>query len=370
MVALLTVLAGCTGHRTATLKATSPDLPAPAFQPLPKTVAVWYPPDLANHRSTGEWMVRRGDNDYLRVNYDVDAGDAHLRTLRLVINSAFRRVVELPTRPVAPVAIPDIDLVVVPDLHRIGYGHGAEVEYALDIRAPDGASIQRISATGASPSHATEEDWFPQALRDAAAGLLVRLAKFGSEPASPLHAAPSRVGDAAFAVLPERLEVDGRIAECVAESLSDALHGMPMVKTSVLRDRLYPWLEPSTKPYFSSDLAALLDHPVIRERTAQLGIRYIVHAGGGRLGGAYRDVTTCFGALCLDLPTSKDLGSQISARAFDLEAATGGAEHPSRVSTMEMASAQSRGSSFAIGWASCSEVAQGIAGAIDTNRRR
>lgn len=177
LLALIVPLAlgACTTTRTASVRATPPPLPDPLFDPLPITVAVWYAPELGDHRATGTRSKGRPNGDQIVTHYDVQSGDAHLTVLRRMISAAFRQVKPLPSEPGGAIDDPTVDLVALPAVTWIEYGAGATVRYRINLILPDGEHLTSIFVSGSASESVPEQRWLEVAMRDAAAQILVRL---------------------------------------------------------------------------------------------------------------------------------------------------------------------------------------------------
>ncbi|WP_119421932.1 hypothetical protein [Desertibaculum subflavum] len=144
---------------------------------------------------------------------------------------------------------------------------------------------------------------------------------------------PAIAGAEGYALLPERIDVaeDGKAVDCIARAIAQAAPTARQLPFDKLRDGLFPWLEPGTKPYMEEDLLALLKRPLLQERLKSLDIRYVVHIGGRRLDQTARSYGGCSIGGCVDF-TSQNVGAQLSATLLDLRegVALGGRDATSR----------------------------------------
>ncbi|WP_119421933.1 hypothetical protein [Desertibaculum subflavum] len=157
------------------MRAAPPPLPEPLFDPLPITVAVWYAPELGEHRATGTRSKGRPNGDQIVTHYDVQSGDAHLTVLRRMISAAFRHVKPLSSEPGGPIDDPTVDLIAMPTVAWVEYGAGATVRYRISLILPDGEHFTNIFVSGSASESVPEQRWLEVAMRDAAAQILVRL---------------------------------------------------------------------------------------------------------------------------------------------------------------------------------------------------
>lgn len=109
--------------------------------------------------------------------------------------------------------------------------------------------------------------------------------------------------------------------ECLATTLRERAPGVRVVHHGVIRDALYPRLEPSTQPPTESAFAELLGRAAVQERLRGLGLTHLVaftggtnvapfqggilcgagYGGGGCLGFAWQDKTTSLAAALWNL---------------------------------------------------------------------
>jgi len=70
------------------------------------------------------------------------------------------------------------------------------------------------------------------------------------------------------------------LADCVHRGMHRANSNLRFIDPEEFRDDLFPWFEPGTAPKKTNDLALLLHRPLIREKIAQLGLRYVILIDG------------------------------------------------------------------------------------------
>lgn len=114
-------------------------------------------------------------------------------------------------------------------------------------------------------------------------------------------------------------ETDRSFIECLGNQIDDA-HFEVMGEDDFI-DAFYPWFEPRTAPKSLARVQRLMERPFVRERIAQIGVRYLVWldgeietgghagsmscalgpAGGGCIGFSSWDKTAFFEAVVWDL---------------------------------------------------------------------
>ncbi len=171
----LSLLAACgPTTRTVALKAAPPMPPEAVYPTLPLTVGVIFPEALSNYRSNGTRTSFRRGEAHTVTHYDIDYGDFHRRLLERVLRTAFSGVVLLPDRERIP---PEVELIVEPTVRNAAYGGGADIRYTLKFTRLDGGEISTVTGGAISPEYKPEDQWIALAVRDAAAELMVLLAR-------------------------------------------------------------------------------------------------------------------------------------------------------------------------------------------------
>lgn len=171
----LLFLAGCgPATRTVTLKP-EPAMPPEALYPaLPLTVGVIFPDALSNYRANGTRTSFRRGEAHTVTHYDIEYGDFHRRLLERVLRTSFAGIVFLSDRERIP---SEVELIAEPGVRNAAYGGGADIRYTLKFTRLDGSEISTITGGAISPEHKPEEQWISLAVRDAAAELMVLLAR-------------------------------------------------------------------------------------------------------------------------------------------------------------------------------------------------
>ena len=80
-------------------------------------------------------------------------------------------------------------------------------------------------------------------------------------------------------VLPTR-QGSANLADCVRKSMHRANSNLRFIDPLEFRDDLFPWFEPGTAPKVTDNLVLLLHRPLVREKIAQLGLRYVISIDG------------------------------------------------------------------------------------------
>jgi hypothetical protein len=84
----------------------------------------------------------------------------------------------------------------------------------------------------------------------------------------------------AVAVISPTGEDKGGFADCVRDSLSSSSSNLEVMSEKEFRDALFPWYEPETHPRTWQELQDFVNRPVVQKRLQELGVRYVIEAGG------------------------------------------------------------------------------------------
>ena len=147
------------------------------------------------------------------------------------------------------------------------------------------------------------------------------------------------IGDGESVVILARRHHSGReteasFTECIGEALENGDTPVDVHPEQAFMDSLFPWFEPRTAPLSADTLPALLGEPVVAEKLAETGVRYMVWVdgateisegagsmtcalspgGGGCFGFTWWDKDSSYEASVWDLATYEDVG-KISAAA-------------------------------------------------------
>ena len=188
------------------------DFPEPLVEPLPLTLGVRYPDDLADFTHT--------EDPTLEPEWEIRLGEANLRMFRAVFAGMFSRVVELSADTAAD-AITGVDLIIEPRLEELEFSvpnqSGTDqyvvwLRYNLKILLPDNQLISewRITAYGQKDegnlgmgSENAMKAAAIKALRDAGANIATGFANapgvsaqfLSEEPSSDAAIAPAKTMD-------------------------------------------------------------------------------------------------------------------------------------------------------------------------------
>ena len=77
------------------------------------------------------------------------------------------------------------------------------------------------------------------------------------------------------------------LADCVRRGMHRANSNLRFIDPQEFRDDLFPWFEPGTAPRKTDDLTLLLHRSLVREKIAQLGLRYVILIDGATIEGDY-----------------------------------------------------------------------------------
>lgn len=86
------------------------------------------------------------------------------------------------------------------------------------------------------------------------------------------------------------INVKGKFSDCAAAVMQKANPSLRVVHEREFRDSVFPWFEPDIAPDTDDELAALLQRPVVSNRVAQLGVRYVVVVSGVTTTGPVTDL--------------------------------------------------------------------------------
>lgn len=73
---------------------------------------------------------------------------------------------------------------------------------------------------------------------------------------------------------------DDSFAECVRGVLHRTSPTLRVIPPQEFRDALFPWFEPGIAPGTPEQLALLLEKPLLQDRIARLGVRYVISVRG------------------------------------------------------------------------------------------
>lgn len=82
------------------------------------------------------------------------------------------------------------------------------------------------------------------------------------------------------AVISPTGEDEGKFADCVRGAISRAGSNLAVIPEKEFREAMFPWYEPETQPVTWRKLQNFVTLPVVQNRLHELGVRYVVEAGG------------------------------------------------------------------------------------------
>jgi hypothetical protein len=75
-------------------------------------------------------------------------------------------------------------------------------------------------------------------------------------------------------------ETRGEFVNCVGQRVARGARGIRVIPEREFIDSMFPWFEPRTAPLRTSDLQVLMEEPLVADKIADYGIRYIVWLDG------------------------------------------------------------------------------------------
>ncbi len=335
------------GACTFSITVPDPEIPDPAVDLIPATVAVLFSPEFRSFEHTGPSYRDAAGLDMSYGNaYHVELGDDNVSLFTQVFESMFSTVRFLDSRESAVESGEVFDAMFEVRVERFdahfreAFGNsGFRVDLAYRITALDSAGDQLVDwelATyqefGAGPSARRES--IAAAMRSIGARFLL---EFPQRPgiqewlgrtseqqvSSPLSADYGR----AVVVLGTEQDVDDDdLQVCLGKALKRSRSRVNVIRAELFRDRLYPHFEPDTAPVNTTELSVLLSNTEVQERLQDLNVRFVLVAGGmtsfgevgggglagygpgggGALGVTWTDKATQLGVLIWDLEIPND----------------------------------------------------------------
>jgi hypothetical protein len=74
--------------------------------------------------------------------------------------------------------------------------------------------------------------------------------------------------------------IEADFVNCVSKNLNAGRNKLGVVTEKQFVDALYPWFEPRTAPLETQDLPSIVGHPLLAEKLASIGVRYVVWVEG------------------------------------------------------------------------------------------
>lgn len=299
----------------------------PAVEPLQLTMGIWYAPELRSFSL----------HDTTEVFSDYPLGPRTVTAFDHAFAGLFREAVDL-NGPNATAAGQSLSGTLEVRPGEAGWTSGSWesaseswvashswVGYDLRLRSATGEQIAawHVNGEGATP---------PLALRDAAATLVVgfaeepgvkrwldglRVGYHGAAPANAVAAQPASTfledqAGGGMVVLSRGGYATSALEQCVQSALVRTGSAPPLVPGQAWRDALFPWFEPGRGPQSLEGMAGILAKPVVRERAATLGARYVVWIDGATTETNKHGAYYLIGAVWWDKET------QLRAEVWDL----------------------------------------------------
>ncbi len=120
-------------------------------------------------------------------------------------------------------------------------------------------------------------------------------------------------------------ESEDDFVSCVSNNLGGGRDKIGVINEQAFVDALYPWFEPRTAPLNTSDLPELVAKPLLAERLASIGVRYVIWIEGStervEQAGAMTCSITMTGAGCFGF-MSWENDSSYEAQIWDIKSGT------------------------------------------------
>ena len=116
-------------------------------------------------------------------------------------------------------------------------------------------------------------------------------------------------------------ETEASFTECVEERLSEESTHLKVHPQKAFVDAMFPWFEPRTAPLRTRDLERLMSEPVVADKMAEFGVRYMVWLDGFTETSGRTGTISCTvgpgGAGCFGFGSWED-DSTFDARVWDV----------------------------------------------------
>jgi hypothetical protein len=120
-------------------------------------------------------------------------------------------------------------------------------------------------------------------------------------------------------------ESEDNFVSCVGNNLAGGKETFGVISEQQFVDALFPWFEPRTAPLNTSDLPELINQPLLANRLASIGVRYLIWIEGStertEQGGAMTCSVTMTGAGCFGF-LSWENDSSYEAQIWDIKSGT------------------------------------------------
>src|SRR6056300_455007 len=116
-------------------------------------------------------------------------------------------------------------------------------------------------------------------------------------------------------------ETRAEFVDCVGERMTTGNDSISVIPEKEFVDAMFPWFEPSTAPLRTQDLERLMAEPVVAEKMAEFGVRYMVWLDGFTETSGRTGTISCTvgpgGAGCFGFGSWED-DSTFDARVWDV----------------------------------------------------
>jgi hypothetical protein len=117
-------------------------------------------------------------------------------------------------------------------------------------------------------------------------------------------------------------DIEGDFVNCVSNNLNGGNAKLGVIREAEFVDAMFPWFEPRTAPLTTNDLPEMISHPLLSERLARIGVRYVVWVEGATqrvdAGGSMACTASPTGAACFGFLTWED-DSSYEAAIWDIK---------------------------------------------------
>lgn len=116
-------------------------------------------------------------------------------------------------------------------------------------------------------------------------------------------------------------ETRAEFVDCVGERMTTGNDGLSVIPEKLFVDAMFPWFEPRTAPLRTRDLERLMSEPVVADKMAEFGVRYMVWLDGFTETSGRTGTISCTvgpgGAGCFGFGSWED-DSTFDARVWDV----------------------------------------------------
>ena len=116
-------------------------------------------------------------------------------------------------------------------------------------------------------------------------------------------------------------ETRAEFVDCVGERMTTGNDALSVIPEKQFVDAMFPWFEPRTAPLRTRDLERLMSEPVVADKMAEFGVRYMVWLDGFTETSGRTGTISCTvgpgGAVCFGFGSWED-DSTFDARVWDV----------------------------------------------------